>query len=222
MALRGKAQTTRLAFGQRHQLGKVACRAIGRHHQQAEKRHEAADRGEVGHRVIAQFAVQMNVDGVRADMTDEQCVAIGRGIAYRHRTGHPATTRLVVDQHLLAEVVRQPLGQQPCRGVCATTRGKRHHQGQRPLRKAGCGQRCRWRRLRGRRLGLQRLAVPQQRQQQQRQPAADRPYLRTRLRPRMRLPVHDHLTEKSVLPAATATRHRQAVEFIHYHPRSSH
>jgi hypothetical protein len=126
VAGRGVVEPARVVLGVAHQLGHRGHRQRRRHHQHQRDLGHARDRREVGHRVETQLAVQRLVDRVRAVGAVEQGVAVGRGLRHRLRADVAAGAAAVVDEHRLAEDLRQPRRDAAGDGVGPAAGGEGH------------------------------------------------------------------------------------------------
>ena len=116
------------------------------------------DRHEVLARIVGQALVDGGVGGERRAGHQQQRVAVGRRFGERDGRDHRAAARPVLDQHRLAEALRQLLSDGAGDEVHSAARRERHHQRDRPVRKI-LRERCR------RRLAMQRGEGEQAREQ---------------------------------------------------------
>jgi hypothetical protein len=120
-----EAELARLGLGQAYKLGERICRHALVHDQRLRPDAEPRDRCQIGQGVVARIGVDVRIDRHRADMNDDQRVAVGRAAGARDCPQVAAGAGAVLDHHRLAERRRQSI-RQPARpdvGDAARTAG---------------------------------------------------------------------------------------------------
>ncbi len=124
-AERAPVQLAGIGLGVGQKLGQRLPRRIGLHHHAHDEAGDLQDVGEVVDRIVGQLLVQQRL-AQHAHMHLRDRVAVGLGLLQRHRAHDARGARLVVDDDLLAELLRRPT---------APGYGSRH----RPARRAAHG-----------------------------------------------------------------------------------
>ena len=98
------------------------------HRQQKGADHRKADRLEILDGTIGQVFVQIGRDGEAAGDADQQRIAVRLGARYELGADDAASTRAIVDHHLLIESFSQFLSDQACNDICPATGRLGHDQ----------------------------------------------------------------------------------------------
>src|SRR5258706_1926302 len=112
------------------------------HHEHQRRRGDHGDEAEVLQRVVRQLGVEVCVDRVGGDVLQPQRVAVGRGPDDEIAGDGGARAGLVVDDHRLAELLRERDGDGARQHVRDPAGGETHHEPYRlvrvVLRASGC------------------------------------------------------------------------------------
>ena len=116
------------------ELGRGLHRQVLPHQQDLRHVAHEADRLEVVHRVVGQLLVEADIGGERAGVADEERVAVGLGPCGTARADRATGARDVLDQHLLAKLLRQALGHDACQAIRRPAGREGHDGGDGPAR----------------------------------------------------------------------------------------
>jgi hypothetical protein len=101
------------------------------HHDRVRRGRDAADRGEILARIVAEIRVEARRDAERPAVAEADRVAVGGAPRHRPRAGRATGSGTVVDHHLLAEQLAQLLGDDAHHDVGAAARRERNDQRER-------------------------------------------------------------------------------------------
>ena len=130
VAVGAVVQLAGLRLGQRHQLGHVLGRRAGVDHQHVGHQRDRGDRREVLLEVVGQLLVDAGGDGV-VHRAHQQRVAVGLGLGHVVGAQRGAGAGLALDDHGLAEALRQLLGQRARQHVGGAAGREGHDQADR-------------------------------------------------------------------------------------------
>ncbi|MNZ97641.1 hypothetical protein D3C78_1168900 [compost metagenome] len=140
VAGRGVVVVLGLGLGQRHQFGHGLHRHLGVDHHQRGRIADHAYGLELRDRVVAQL-LQRRAHAVRADVAEENGVAVGRGARHMLRRDGAVGAGLVLDDHLLAQQARHLLRHDTRHGVVAAAGRRGNDQGDGLVGEGRMGQR---------------------------------------------------------------------------------
>src|SRR5262249_33877179 len=103
------------------------------------RRGDQYDRREIAYRVVWQLAIQARMDGERPGRAHQQRMPVGYRPRGDFRPDVAASARAVLDDDLLAETLRQRLGNEPREQVRWTARNQGHDQPHGLRRISTCG-----------------------------------------------------------------------------------
>jgi len=92
------------------------------------------DRREVGRGVVERSFIERLILGEGVDAAEHELIAVGRRLGDTRDAGHAAGTADVLDDHLLAQHLRQARAENSRHGVGGAARRERHHHRDRPGR----------------------------------------------------------------------------------------
>ena len=130
---RGHVDLARVGLGERDELGHGAGRHRLVHLHHVGGAHQTGDRRDVLEKIERQRFIERGVDGARG-RHEQNRVAVRRRIDHRLGGDIAPCPAPVLDHHLLAEMLRQPLRHDPRHHVGGTAGRKRHHPVHRPGR----------------------------------------------------------------------------------------
>ena len=128
----------------RHAL-EVVERRVGLGHDQDGAERDQRHRDQVLGRIERQLGVERRVVGVRRVGGDQEGVAVGRRLRDDLRADDGVGAGLRIDQHLLAELRRQRIGDHPHQGIDRAARIERHDDAHRLGRPSRLRPRREWR-----------------------------------------------------------------------------
>ena len=124
---RGELQVRIGLLGQLDELRQRLGLEIRPHEEEHRRLRHRGHRHQVGRRVVGQvLAVERRVDRDRADVADDEGVAVGIGLGVLRRAGDAARPRLVYDRDRLAEGLLHPVGGEPSGQVGGAAGGEGH------------------------------------------------------------------------------------------------
>jgi hypothetical protein len=107
-----------------------------------------SDRREVRCGVVERIFVKRLILSKCIGAAEHELIAVGGGLRDPGSAGHAAGAADILDDHLLAQNLREALRQDASQDIEPAAGGRRNHHGQRPRRpllragRCGCGQEC--------------------------------------------------------------------------------